>query len=89
MSIISNLDKLKLINSEIKNERTGTPDEFAKKLHISRSMLYNYMEEIKTLGAKLIYSRSNNTFYYKNGFDIKIGVYYENHNIKNVIKHNI
>ena len=45
MSIASNLDKLKLINSEIKNEQTGTPDDFAKKLNISRSMFYNYIGE--------------------------------------------
>jgi hypothetical protein len=42
MSIVSNLDKLKVINSEIKNKKTGNPDDFAEKLDISRSMLYVY-----------------------------------------------
>lgn len=34
MSIISNIDKLKLINSQIKKEQTGSPDDFAKKLNV-------------------------------------------------------
>ena len=78
MSIISNIDKLKLINSEIKNGQTGTPEDFAKKLSISRSMLYNYMEEIKTLGAHIKYDRITKTFYYENDFDVKIEIYFDN-----------
>jgi hypothetical protein len=74
MSLISNIDKLKLINSEIKNEQTGKPEDFAKRLRISRSMLYNYIEEIKFLGAKIKYNRTLRTFYYENDFDVKIGV---------------
>lgn len=78
MSIISNLDKLKLINSEIKKEQTGTPCNFAKKLCVSRSMLYNYIEEIKVLGAEIKYNRKTNTFYYKNDFDIKFEIHFDN-----------
>ena len=74
MSLLSNIDKLKLINSEIKNEQTGNPGDFAKKLRISRSMLYNYFEDIKTLGAKIKYNRTSRTFYYENDFDVKIDV---------------
>jgi len=32
MSLITNIDKLKLINTEIKNKQTGNPQNFAKKL---------------------------------------------------------
>jgi len=78
MSIISNIDKLKVINSEIKNKQTGTPEEFAKKLGISRSMLYNYLEEIKTLGAGIKYNRKLRTFYYENDFDVKMEVHFDN-----------
>jgi hypothetical protein len=78
MSIVSNLDKLKVINSEIKNKKTGNPDDFAEKLNISRSMLYVYIEEIKTLGAEIKYNRSTKTFYYKNDFDITINICFDN-----------
>lgn len=78
MSIVSNLDKLKVINSEIKNKKTGNPDDFAGKLNISRSMLYVYIEEIKTLGAEIKYNRSTKTFYYENDFDIKIDIHFDN-----------
>lgn len=81
MSIISNIDKLKLINSEIKKEQTGKPEDFAKKLSVSRSMLYNYIEEIKTLGAEIKYNRKLKTFFYKNDFDITIDIKYNNGSI--------
>ncbi|OFX28510.1 MAG: hypothetical protein A2X08_05610 [Bacteroidetes bacterium GWA2_32_17] len=82
MSIASNLDKLKLINSEIKNEQTGTPDDFAKKLNISRSMFYNYIGEMKTLGAKIKYSRRCMTFYYENDFELTIEVNFNDNLIR-------
>lgn len=74
MTLISDLDKLALINLEIRKEQTGNPREFAKKLNLSRSMFYNYIEEIKILGAKIKYNRNTKTFYYENNFDIKIEV---------------
>ncbi|MBI5540702.1 MAG: HTH domain-containing protein [Bacteroidia bacterium] len=80
MSIISNLDKLKLINSEIKKEQTGSPEDFAKKLCVSRSMLYNYIEEIKTLGAQIKYNRTIKTFYFENNFDITIDIKFQSRN---------
>lgn len=77
MSIISNINKLKTMNSEIKNEQTGNPYEFAQKLKISRSMLYNYLEEIKALGAGIKYNRKNRTFYYENEFDVKMEIHFD------------
>lgn len=74
MSLLSDLDKLALINQAIKDEQTGDPVQFARKLNVSRSMLYNYIEEIKTLGAKVKYNKANNTYYYENNFDVKIEV---------------
>ena len=84
MSLITNIDKLKLINTEIKNEQTGNPKSFAKKLKISRSMLYVYIEDIKKLGAEITYNRKSKTFFYKNNFDIKIDVDFDKNKIHNL-----
>ncbi|MDR0834758.1 MAG: HTH domain-containing protein [Candidatus Symbiothrix sp.] len=56
----------------IKQENTGTPDEFAKKFHLSRRQLYNIIEELKDYGAVIEYSRIRQTFFYVNDFDITI-----------------
>lgn len=80
MSIILSIDRIKRINFLIKFEKTGTPDEFSRKLNISRSMLYNYIEEIKTMGAVIKYNRIINSFFYENEFDVKIEVIVKNEN---------
>lgn len=43
---------------------TGTPDSFAYKLGISRSSLYNLLEEIQSYGIEIEYSRSRQSFQY-------------------------
>ena len=43
---------------------TGTPDAFALKLGISRSSLYNLIEEIQSYGIDIEYSRTRQTFQY-------------------------
>jgi predicted DNA-binding transcriptional regulator YafY len=74
MSIITSIDKIEQINSLIRFKQTGNPEEFAKKLNVSRSMLYQYIEEMKTLGATIKYSRYSETFYYVNGFNVKVEI---------------
>jgi ACT domain-containing protein len=54
----------------IKQEKTGSPIEFAKKLHISRSQFYNIKEELEDYGAVAKYSRKLQTFYYENKFEL-------------------
>jgi len=54
----------------VKQRRTGSPIEFAKKLRISRSQLYNVKEELEDYGAVIKYSRKQKTFYYENPFEL-------------------
>ena len=54
----------------IKQEKTGSPAEFAGKFHISRSQLYNIRDELDDYGAIIKYSRKQHTFYYDNDFEL-------------------
>ena len=72
MKAIEQLERLQRIHDLIKLERTGTPNEFAETVHISRRQLYEYIQVIKDLGVEIKYSKSRNTFYLCNGHELDI-----------------
>lgn len=72
MSLISSLDRIQRINTLIRFRQTGTPEEFSRKLNVSRSMLYKYIKEIAALGAEIKYCRVLNSFIYNNEFSMNI-----------------
>lgn len=72
MKAFEQLERLKRMNRLIKDEITGTPEEFAERLGVSSSHLYRCIEEIKELGAPVSFSRSRRTYYYEYEFDLKV-----------------
>ncbi|HTH58446.1 MAG TPA: HTH domain-containing protein [Cyclobacteriaceae bacterium] len=73
MSLLKYIDRLKRMDSLIKKEVTGTSNEFAEKLGISRSMLMENLNELKELGAEIAYCSYRRTYHYTNKFSIVIG----------------
>ena len=74
MSIIEKIQKLERLHLAIKQEISGTPEDIAKRINISRACLYIYIEELKNLGAEIEYSRNSHCFFYKNNFSFKISI---------------
>ncbi|WP_459188345.1 helix-turn-helix domain-containing protein [Parabacteroides sp. APC149_11_2_Y6] len=69
MQLFKTIDRACQIHALIQKEATGTPDEFAKRLHISRRLLYYLLDELKDVGAEIEYNRRKSTFYYANDFE--------------------
>ena len=76
MNHIEFLEKLAVLNKLIAQGHTGTPEELAERLRISRSTLYEIIDELKLRGIDVKYSRSRCTFYYNNDVlvDIQISI---------------
>lgn len=72
MELKNEIYRLNKLHKLIKMQNTGTPQELANRLHISKRHLYNVLDDLKMLGAKIGYSRNNCTFYYKNHFDLNL-----------------
>lgn len=72
MKALEQLERLKRITQEIKHECTGSPEEFSRKLGISRRQLYAEIDYLRDLGVEISYSRSERTFRYCNGHEIEI-----------------
>jgi len=64
MAILRYLAKMHYIDNLIRRKATGNQKEFARKLGISRSMLNEYIKEMKELGFPIGFSRKKNTYYY-------------------------
>jgi predicted DNA-binding transcriptional regulator YafY len=63
-----------MIHQSILYKSTGTPDQLAQRAGIARRTLYEYMAQLKTLGAEIKYNRTGKYFYYANYFDIQVNI---------------
>jgi hypothetical protein len=72
--IIKILDRLARLDQLIRTNRTGTAEELAQKLGISRRQLYNYFDEMKAFGLEIEFDRYAQTFRYCNNVRLKIHI---------------
>ncbi|GHS92222.1 hypothetical protein FACS1894203_4370 [Bacteroidia bacterium] len=56
----------------IENESTGSPESFASVLSISKRQLFNIIEEMKLMGAPVIYDKRRLTYCYECNCEAKL-----------------
>ncbi len=66
------IERFLKIDYLISKKVTGKPSEFAKKLDISESTLYQYLNELKDKGAPIIYNKNKTTYFYEEEGNFKI-----------------
>lgn len=64
MSLLKYLERIKRIDALVRNKSTGTPDEFAEKLGISKSMLMVNLVDLKKAGVPIEYSIMQRSYVY-------------------------
>jgi len=74
MKTIKNLERLQQIHSLIEVERTGSPLELARRMHISERLVYNLIEQLKDFKAAICYDRSRKTYYYDDDFQLRVSI---------------
>ena len=72
MSFIKYVERLRRMDSLISMMATGNPDEFARKIGIKRSTLFQYLVEMRELGVDIKYSSTRQSYYYADGNRIKL-----------------
>lgn len=65
MSIIRYFRKVQYIDSLIRKKATGDQTELARKTHMSKSMLKEYLREMKELGFPINFCKQRKTYYYE------------------------
>lgn len=78
MNFIEDLKRLRKIHELISGRNTGSPDNLAESICVSRSELYYILRELKKMGAQICYDRRKRSFCYSNNFklDMEIKVSY-------------
>ena len=72
MKVFEYLDRISMMHKLVSRQKTGTPEEFAHRLGVSRTSLYELIDELRSRGAPIAYSKSSKTFFYSQPYDIAV-----------------
>lgn len=72
MKVFEYLDRISMMHKLVLRQKTGTPEEFARQLGVSRTSLYELIDELRLRGVPIAYSKSAKTFFYRQPYDITI-----------------
>lgn len=64
MKLIEQLQLLDRLDQLIRLKATGTPDELADRLGVSRRTVYNLIQMLNDLGAEISYNKCRGSFQY-------------------------
>jgi predicted DNA-binding transcriptional regulator YafY len=68
MKLLEQIERINRLHYLIKHRRTGTPQQLARRLNLSTSMIYKLMEELRIREVPIEYSRQRKTYYYSSEF---------------------
>lgn len=75
MSLFKAIERVKQIDSLIRQKATGNSHEFAEKVGIGRSMLMSNIKEFRDSGIKIKYDSNRHSYIYvDNSFVFKIEI---------------
>lgn len=74
MSLIKYIERLRRMDLLISLMATGTPEEFAAKLGIRRSTLFESIQEMRGLGVDIRYSHDRQSYYYADDNRVRVKV---------------
>ncbi len=77
MKLFTYIDRINLLHKLIRQGRTGTPEELARRLGISVSRLARILEYLRDEGAPIEYDRRIMTYYYSYPFEMSISVSFQ------------
>lgn len=72
MTVIELVELMTAFHGNVRRENTGDHEKFACKLGISKSTLYNMINDLKVLGIDIRYSRTRQTYYYSDPDEVEI-----------------
>jgi hypothetical protein len=65
MKTLDQFNLLLRMDQFIRLKATGNPKEFAARLRLSQSMMYNYLDVLKSLGGPIRYCKKSGSYEYE------------------------
>lgn len=63
------------IHSLIKRRATGTPEQLARRLNVSRATVFRKINELKSLDAPVLYCKNRQSYFYECQFELNLNAY--------------
>jgi predicted DNA-binding transcriptional regulator YafY len=73
MKALDLFNRLERMDQLIRLKATGSPKEFAARLQISESMMYNYLDLLKSLGGPIRYCKQAGSYEYASPVRLELG----------------
>lgn len=73
MHLVELQEKLEKIVKRIEHKSTGSPKELAEELGVSERTIKRYISQMRTMGAKIKFCHSRNTYYFENPVSFHFG----------------
>ena len=71
MDYLTHIGNLRKMDKLIRLECTGPAKDFAEKLGISRRTVFNHIDDLKAMGAEIIYDFIKRSYCYTKPFTLK------------------
>lgn len=79
MKLLDKIQQIERLDELIRRKSTGSPQELANKLNISKRAVFRLMELMKNLDAQIYFCRERNSYCYKKDVKFEFG-FIENKN---------
>jgi len=70
--LFEEINRIQKIDKLIRLNNTGSAEEFANKLGISRRQIYNIIEDLKDMGLGIVYNRHIRSFTYTKPYQVRL-----------------
>jgi hypothetical protein len=74
MQLMKTLRQLEYVDYLIRHQATGTPKQFAERLHISERQLYRIIDDLRSMGFPISYSADRHCYHYEAPIEISIHI---------------
>lgn len=78
MSLQKYINRIRYIDSLIKKRGTGSVEQLATKLNLSKRATLDYLKEMRELGCPIKFCRKRNSYYYTEEGNILISFFEDN-----------
>lgn len=70
MTLFEQLKQIRRIDTLIQRKGTGTPEELARRLEVSRATVFRYIQALRDMGAPVSYCKSRQSYVYEGEFGL-------------------
>ena len=72
MKLFEQIRRLERLNHMIRRKATGTPKQLAERLGVSERTVYNLIDTLRQLGARIYYDNLRESYCYESGHEFSI-----------------